>query len=717
MDKPREKVGSVSGRRSRLATPIEYLKGIGPRRAEVLAKDLNVVTFRDLLFLFPRRYIDRRKITPLRQVQTEGEYVQVRGRLLSLQEQRGRRRRWLTGLLEDPTGVLPLVWFQGHSQIRKMLEVGKEYLVFGRVSYYQRRPTIPHPEMTLITGPETIRDRRIVPIYPSSEKLRKMRLGPRQIHQAVLRVWEAVKDEIEENLPAYVRQSLRLVGRRQALHMIHQPQDLEDIKRARLRLKFEELFFFQWQLTATRLKRRQSRKGILFSGEKINRSGSFTRDFIKRHLPFQLTGAQRRVLREIWKDVSSGVWMNRLLQGDVGSGKTVVALIAMLAAIDNGHQAAMMAPTEILATQHFQTLSRMLFGLPIRIELLTGTTPARKKREIYEAIAAGHVHIVVGTHALIQEGIRFHRLGLAVIDEQHRFGVAQRARLWKQYTPRPHVLVMTATPIPRTLSMTLYGDLDVSIIDEMPPGRKPVRTHLIGEHHLNRLWEFIRRKVAEGRQAYVVYPIIEESEKLDYRNLLEGYEHIRQRFPAPTYEVGMLHGRMRPAEKDAVMERFARGEIHILVSTTVIEVGVDVPNATIMAIVNAERFGLSQLHQLRGRVGRGAEQSFCFLIKGPRVSAEARERLRALVDTNDGFKLAEVDLKLRGPGEITGTRQSGNVLFRIADPIEDVALMELARKTAEAIFTEDPRLTDPRHAMLVRYLEQERDNLGWAQVS
>jgi len=701
----------------RLSTPIEYLKGIGPRRAEVLAKDLNITTFRDLLLLFPRRYIDRRQITPLRQVQAEGEYVQVRGRLQSLQYQRGRQRSWLVGLLEDKTGTLPLVWFQGHAQIRKMLQVGQEYLAFGRVSYYRRRPTLPHPEMTLITGPETTEHLRIVPIYPSSEKLRKMRLGPRQLHQAVMRVWEQVRDEIDENLPDYVRRSLRLVGRREALRMIHQPATMEEIDIAKQRLKFEELFFFQWQLAATRTQRRQQREGIIFSKEKINAPGSFTHDFIKRHLPFELTGAQRRVLREIWQDLASGTWMNRLLQGDVGSGKTVVALITMLAAIDNGYQAVMMAPTEILATQHFQTLSRMLFGLPIRIELLTGATPARKKQELYRDIESGRIHIVVGTHALIQEGVRFQRLGLAVIDEQHRFGVAQRARLWQQYTPRPHVLVMTATPIPRTLSMTLYGDLDVSVIDEMPPGRKPIRTHVITERHLPQLWEFIRRKIAEGRQAYVVYPIIEESEKLDYRNLMEGYERIQSLFPEPDYRTAMLHGRMRPAEKDAVMERFARGEVHILVSTTVIEVGVDVPNATIMAVINAERFGLSQLHQLRGRVGRGDEQSYCFLVRGPKVSAEARTRLRALAETNDGFRLAEVDLKLRGPGEITGTRQSGNILFRIADPIEDVRLMELARQTAETILSEDPDLQHPRHQVLVRYLEQERANMGWAQVS
>ncbi len=706
----------MSDAKRRLATPIEYLKGVGPRRAEVLREALDIHTFRDLLYLFPYRYVDRRHITPVGRLPAEGEYVQVRGRLMRLDYVRGRQRPRLVGVLEDATGVMPLVWFQGLSQIRNMLEVGKEYLAFGRLSRYQRRLTIVHPEMTAV-GPDTLSALRMEPVYPSSERLRKMRIGPKQIHRWMEAVWRQVEDEIEENLPEYVQRKLRLVGRRAALRMIHWPESPEEVEKARQRLKFEELFFFQWNLLATKWKRRHERPGIRFHRERVSDPHSFTSDFVRRRLPFSLTEAQRRVMREIWSDLESGRWMNRLLQGDVGSGKTVVALITMLTAVDHGYQAVLMAPTEILATQHFQTLSRMLFGMPVEVALLTGSTPAARKQAIYRDIESGRVHIVVGTHALIEEKVRFRRLGVAVIDEQHRFGVAQRARLWKNYDPPPHVLVMTATPIPRTLSMTLYGDLDVSKIDELPPGRKPVKTYHVRERDEGRMWEFIRGKIAEGRQVYAVFPLIEESEKLDYRNLVEGFERIRQLFPPPRYEVGMLHGRMRPAEKEAVMERFARGEIHILVSTTVIEVGVDVPNATVMVVMNAERFGLSQLHQLRGRVGRGEAQSFCFLVTGPKLSAEARTRIQALVETNDGFRLAEVDLQLRGPGEIAGTRQSGNIQFRIADPIEDVQLMELARSTAEAILRDDPRLEKPDHHVLKKHLEEEKANLGWAVVS
>ena len=699
-----------------LKSDIKYVAGVGEARARLLDKELGIRTVGDLLDHFPFRYIDRTRIYRISEITDDAPtLVQLRARVTGTAYAGTGRKRRFTAFVQDATGQAELVWFQGIKWIEKRVEVGREYLVFGRPSFYRGQLSMAHPELETM---EQYLSRRaesgMQGIYPSTERISTM-FGTKGLYQIVCNAWTLVRGHIPDPLPEEMRTRYGLIARHDAYYNIHFPQSPELLRQAQYRLKFDELLGVQLNVQSRRTARLAKADGFRFT-----RVGDAFNTFYNEKLPFPLTGAQKRVIREIRQDTATGYQMNRLLQGDVGSGKTLVALMSMLLAVDNGFQACMMAPTEILARQHFATISRLLDGMPVRVAILTGASKARERREALEGIASGEVHILIGTHALIEERVRFANLGFVVIDEQHRFGVEQRARLWTKNEQPPHILVMTATPIPRTLAMTLYGDLDVSVIDELPPGRRPIKTYHYTDAARLKLFGFMRQQIAQGRQVYVVYPLIKESEAMDYKDLTDGYEAISRDFPLPDYVTAICHGRMKPADKEESMRQFKEGEAQILVATSVIEVGVDVPNATVMVIESAERFGLSQLHQLRGRVGRGAAQSYCILMSGEKLSRETRARLEAMCETNDGFRLAELDLKLRGAGDINGTLQSGMAFdLKIANPTADVQVLTLTREAAAAILAADPALAQPAHAGLreLRRRYSGREELDFSRIS
>ncbi|OOQ60680.1 ATP-dependent DNA helicase RecG [Mucilaginibacter pedocola] len=695
-------------------TPIEYLKGVGLARAEVLKKELQIFTFDDLLKHFPYKYIDRTRYYKIRDIQPDMPHVQVVARLLSKEIVGEKHTKRLVAKAKDDTGIIELVWFQGIKWVEKTLMPGKAYILFGKPGFFNGSPQMAHPEMDL-WGSANQQQRgalTLQPAYSSTKKLEQFTLDSKGLQKLIAGLLDQYAREIQENLPAYLLNRFKLIGRANAYRNIHFPNDAAQLNEATHRLKFEELFFLQLKLLKNKLSNNAKFKGNVFGTV-----GPYFNDFYHSKLPFPLTGAQKRVLKEIRTDTQRGVQMNRLLQGDVGSGKTVVALMSMLIAIDNGFQTCIMAPTEILANQHFQTISSLVGDGFVEIALLTGSVPAKKRRVIHEKLEDGSLKILVGTHALIEDKVQYQNLGLVVIDEQHRFGVEQRAKLWRKNVVPPHVLVMTATPIPRTLAMTLYGDLDVSVIDELPAGRKPIETLHYYENQRLRMFGFMKQEIAKGRQVYVVYPLINESEKLDLKNLMDGIEIMSREFPLPQFRISVVHGKMAAADKEFEMQRFIKGETQIMVATTVIEVGVNVPNASVMIIENAERFGLSQLHQLRGRVGRGAEQSYCILMTGPKLSNDGRIRINTMVKTNNGFEIAEIDMQLRGPGNIEGTQQSGVLDLKVANLATDQELLVLVRKCAEAILEKDPQLAHPENQLLNQNFQSKNEGLSWDKIS
>ncbi len=691
---------------------IKFLPGVGPHRAEILEKELGIRSFKDLLYHFPYKYVDRSRIYKIGEIDGSMPYIQLKGQILSFETFGEGRQRRLVAHFSDGTGVADLVWFQGIKFITGKYKCREEYIVFGKPSIFGGRVNIAHPDIESTEG-MTLSAMGLRPYYNTTERMKKMNISSGTIEKLVANIFTVIGDySEEETLSPGIISKHGLMPLMEALRNVHFPQNPEILRKAQYRLKFEELFYIQLNILRFSRERRNRFGGLVFSkvGEKFN-------TFYSEYLPFSLTGAQKRVVREMRRDMGSGRQMNRLLQGDVGSGKTLVALLAMLIALDNGYQACMMAPTEILASQHYETLCRFLHGMDVRVELLTGSVKGKKRDTILKDLMDGGVHILVGTHAVIEDTVTFASLGLVIIDEQHRFGVEQRARLWTKNKILPHVLVMTATPIPRTLAMTLYGDLDVSVIDELPPGRKPVTTVHRFDSMRASMYEFVRGQLRMGRQAYIVYPLIQESEKMDIKNLEDGYAMVCEVFPE--YRVSRVHGKMKPVEKDEEMRRFAGCETQIMVATTVIEVGVNVPNASVMVIENAERFGLSQLHQLRGRVGRGADQSYCILMTGYKLSEETRKRIQIMVDTNDGFEIAEADLKLRGPGDIEGTQQSGVAFdLKIANLARDGQLLQYVRDVAEKIIDDDPQANKPENAVVWRHLaEIRKKNFNWSAIS
>ncbi len=696
-----------------LSSPIEYLKGVGPLRADMLKKELNIYTFADLLEHYPHRHIDKTKVSRIKDINPQTEFIQVAGKLVYMEVIGERRGKRLVAQLQDDTGTLELAWFQGINWVQKSLVTGMQYLVFGRTGFFNGKPQIVHPEIETFVPAKADGKNFLEPVYPTTEKLKARALNGRQLGKLTYALFSQLKPEtLIENIPDDLLRRLQLMGRYEAYCNIHFPVSGEAYQQAVKRLKFEELFIAQVRLNLVRLQRHQVSKGVVF--EKV---GDYFNTFYAQYLPFELTGAQKRVIKEIRNDTARGHQMNRLLQGDVGSGKTMVALLSMLLAADNGFQSCMMAPTEILAQQHYTGLSELLKGMPVEIALLTGSTKAAQRKKILQGLLDDTIHFVVGTHAVIEDAVQFKNLGLVIVDEQHRFGVAQRARLWEKATVPPHVLVMTATPIPRTLAMTAYGDLDYSVMDELPPGRKPVTTVHRYETARANVMDFVRTEIAKGRQAYFIYPLIEESEKLSYEDLMQGYEQVKSFFPEPKYRISMVHGRQPADQKETNMQRFVTGDTHIMVSTTVIEVGVNVPNASVMVIESAEKFGLSQLHQLRGRVGRGTEKSFCILLTSVKVSKEAKERIKIMCATNDGFKIAEKDLEIRGPGDIEGTRQSGALNFKIASIVNDKELLEMAKRMAETVVEEDPELEMAKNLQLKVHLQSQSRKNGWGRIS
>ncbi len=670
-----------------LKTPIVYLKGVGPNRAASLQSELGISTYEDLLYLFPNRYIDKTQFYKIAELQRSGADVQLIGKIIHMKTVEQKKGKRLVATFSDDTGEMELVWFRGQKWIREQLKLNTPYVIFGRCNWFNGSFSMPHPEMELLTDYE--QGLRIVmqPIYPSTEKLGNKGITNRVISKLIQQLFLEIQGRFAESLSPQLLHELKLLPKNEALFNIHFPKNQELLAKAQFRLKFEELFYIQIQLISKKIQRKLKIKGYNF-----DKVGKLFNDFYANHLPFELTDAQKRVIKEIRADVGSNAQMNRLLQGDVGSGKTIVAVMIMLLAIDNGFQACLMAPTEILANQHYEGIHTLLEGSHVKCALLTGSVKKSKRKPIHEGLENGELHILIGTHALLEDKVLFHNLGLAIVDEQHRFGVAQRSKLWHKNEIPPHILVMTATPIPRTLAMSLYGDLDISVIDELPPGRKPVKTVHRYDNNRLKVFQFLREEIKKGRQVYVVYPLIQESEALDYKDLMDGYESIVRDFPLPDYQISIVHGQMKPADKAYEMDRFVKGETHIMVATTVIEVGVNVPNASVMIIESAERFGLSQLHQLRGRVGRGADQSFCILMTGHKLSSEAKTRLETMVRTNDGFEIAEVDLRLRGPGDLMGTQQSGVLNLRIADLVKDNDILKTARHYAFKILNEDPGL-------------------------
>lgn len=690
---------------------IKYLQGVGPQRAEMLSKELNIRSLYDLLYYFPYKYVDRSRLYYICEIDGNMPYIQLKGQILSLEEIGEGRQRRLVAHFSDGTGVIDLVWFQGIKFLKGKYKAHEEYVVFGKPTVFNGRVNVAHPDIDP-SQELTLSTMGLQPYYNTTERMKRSGLNSHAIEKLMRNAFDLIRNPFPETLSPNLVAEHHLMSIDEALHNIHFPQNPERLRKAQYRLKFEELFYVQLNILRYSKDRRRKFRGLVFE-----RVGEIFNTFYARNLPFQLTGAQKRVIKEIRKDMGSGRQMNRLLQGDVGSGKTLVALMSMLMALDNGYQACMMAPTEILAAQHYDTITRLLFGMNVRVELLMGSVKGKKREEILKGLLTGDIHILIGTHAILEDTVNFASLGMVVIDEQHRFGVAQRAKLWNKNVCPPHVLVMTATPIPRTLAMTLYGDLDVSVIDELPPGRKPIQTIHQFDNRRPSLYAGIRKQIAEGRQIYIVYPLIKESEKIDIKNLEEGYEHICAEFP--DCRVSKVHGKMKPAEKDAEMQRFVNGETQIMVATTVIEVGVNVPNASVMVIENAERFGLSQLHQLRGRVGRGADQSYCILVTGYKLAEDTRKRLEIMVQTCDGFEIAEADLKLRGPGDLEGTRQSGVAFdLKIADIARDGQLLQYVREVAARIVDEDPGGILPEHAVLWQQLQALRKtNVNWAAIS
>ena len=678
-----------------LHTDITYLKGVGPGRAQLLGRELGIATYQDLLYFFPNRYIDKSRFYTISELERSGADVQVIGKIIHLKTVEQKRGKRLVATFRDDTGEMELVWFRSQQWFRDRLKLGEPYVVFGRANWYNGQFSMAHPEMELLSRFEQQARIRMQPVYPSTEKLGQHGITNRLIVQWMAQLLKEVKDQISETLPTRLREELGLVGKQEALIQLHFPDSQHKLARAQARLKFEELFYIQLALLLKKQQRKRKIRGFAFE-----HVGDYFTSFYESHLPFELTEAQKRVVKEIRADLGSRAQMNRLLQGDVGSGKTIVAVLCMLLALDNGYQSCLVAPTEILAQQHYQAVKTLVQPLGIEVGLLTGSVREKERKPMLEALALGTMAMLIGTHAVLEQRVKFHNLGLAIIDEQHRFGVAQRARLWKKNESPPHILVMTATPIPRTLAMSLYGDLDVSVIDALPPGRKPVRTVHRTDADRLRVFAFLREEIALGRQVYVVYPLIQESEALDYKDLMDGFESISREFPQPAYQVSIVHGQMKPEDKEFEMQRFVKGQTQIMVATTVIEVGVDVPNASVMVIESAERFGLSQLHQLRGRVGRGAEQSYCILMSGQALSEDARTRLETMVRTGDGFEIAEVDLKLRGPGDLMGTQQSGLLSLRIADVVRDQDLLRTARHHAQQLLKADPELAAADHKIV-----------------
>lgn len=698
-----------------LEKPIEYLKGVGPLKGDLLKKELGIFKVEDLLSHYPFRYRDRTKIIPIKDIHDDSQYVQIKGKLVHFHELGNKFNKRLVAQLKDDTGRIELVWFRGVNWFAKSLVTGAEYIVYGKPSWFNGKLNIVHPDdMELLSQQSFEKVTGLQPVYPSTEKLKAKGLDSRGILKLMGTVMEELKEsDLPENLPAEIVRKYRFISKYEATVFIHQPSNDDEMEKATRRLKFEELFISQIRILQLKVGRREHTQGFIFTN--IN---NVFNEFYHHHLKFKLTNAQKKVLKEIRQDVLAGKQMNRLLQGDVGSGKTIVAVMTMMMAIDNGFQACLMAPTEILAQQHFRNINNLLETLPLKLEMLTSSVKRKLRKGILKELSEGTIHIAVGTHALIEEDVQFNNLGVVVIDEQHRFGVAQRAALWEKSGHPPHVLVMTATPIPRTLAMTIYGDLDVSVIDELPPGRKPIVTKHLFESKRLQMFGFLKEQIAKGRQVYIVYPLIEESEKLDLKNLMEGYESIVREFPLPNYRVSVLHGQMKAEDKETEMQRFVKGETHIMVSTTVIEVGVDVPNASVMVIENAERFGLSQMHQLRGRVGRGADQSYCILMSDFKQSQEAKTRLDTMVRTSDGFQIAEVDLHMRGPGDIEGTRQSGLMNFKVADIVRDSVMLKEARYAAQQLLDDDPLLEKPENYPLLRFLTGKKaEKKQWSRIS
>lgn len=679
----------------------------------MLKKELGIFTFGDLLNHFPIRHIDRTKVSSINEITPDTDFIQISGRLIHYEIIGERQAKRLVAQLKDKTGIIELAWFQGINWVQKSLHISSDYLVYGRTGFFNGKPQMVHPEMEVIAPANAEVKSHLEPVYPTTEKLKARGLNARQIAKLTEVLFSQIQpNDIEENLPDDILQKLKLINRYEAFYKVHFPSNLNQYNQAVHRLKFEELFIAQIRMNLIRLQRHKASKGVLF--EKV---GDYFNDFYNHHLPFTLTNAQKRVIKEIRIDTAKGHQMNRLLQGDVGSGKTIVALLSMLLAADNGYQSCIMAPTEILAQQHFNGLKGLLKELNLEIRLLTGSTKAKERREILKGLAEDSIHFIVGTHALIEDEVVFKNLGLAVVDEQHRFGVAQRAALWKKNVIPPHILVMTATPIPRTLAMTAYGDLDYSVMDELPPGRQPITTVHRYETARAKVMDFVREEITKGRQAYYIYPLIEESEKLSYEDLMQGYEQVKSFFPEPTYKISMVHGRMTAEQKDVNMQRFVSGDTNIMVATTVIEVGVNVPNASVMVIESAEKFGLSQLHQLRGRVGRGSEKSFCILLTSSKVSVDAKQRISVMCATNDGFVIAEKDLELRGPGDIEGTRQSGALNFKLASIVNDKQLLELAKIEAESLINDDINISMAKNFQLAKYLRSQKGKTGWSKIS
>ena len=695
-----------------LSTPIEYLKGIGPERSKLIKNVLGISTVEDFLYFFPLRYLDKSKVYRVADLKEENVEILLKGRIYDLKEiTYGRGQKRLSAKFRDETGALDLVWFQYSQWLKDQIPLNKELYIFGRVSLFGQQFSMAHPEIELEEKRE--KELRLRPIYPSSEKITKRGLNQKFFQGIQAHILGHVMGLVQENLPQSLIQSLKLMGRQEAFVNIHFPKDTSAFEQADRRLKFEEAFFFQLGYA---LKKQYNKTSVV--GNPFPLVGDFFNDFYQNRMPFELTNAQKRVLKEIRNDMRLPIQMNRLLQGDVGSGKTMVALLSMLIAIDNGFQSCMMAPTEILAQQHFNSLSEARFGTGVNIRLLTGSTKAAERKIIHSELENGTLHILVGTHAVLEDKVKFKNLGLAIIDEQHRFGVEQRAKLWMKNKIPPHILIMTATPIPRTLAMSFYSDLDVSVIDELPMGRKPIITAHRREKDRNSVFRFAKDEIDKGRQVYFVYPLIEESEALDYENLMGGFERVSEAFPYPDYAVTMLHGKMKPQEKDEAMQYFASGKANIMVATTVIEVGVNVPNASVMIIESAERFGLSQLHQLRGRVGRGAEQSYCILMTSDKMSSDSRTRIKTMCETNDGFKISEVDMKLRGPGDILGTQQSGVVDFKRLDLAQDGHIIKAAKDTVEALLHADPSLQMEQHQALKNYyIKQYKGKNKWGRIS
>ncbi|WP_455097222.1 ATP-dependent DNA helicase RecG [Prevotella jejuni] len=695
-----------------LSQDIMYLPGVGPHRKEILGKELGIHTYRDLLEYFPYKYVDRTKLYLISELSQDMPFVQIKGKILSYEEvEMGKRKKRIVAHVTDGHGVVDIVWFNGTKYIYQNYQINKEYIIFGKPNYFNGRFQFTHPDID-DAGQLQLNDMGLQPFYITTERMKKAGITSRAVERMTKMLISKLTEPLDETLPLFITSHLHLISRDAAMRKIHYPKSVDDTQRARVRLKFEELFYVQLNILRYASDHRRKYRGYIF-----NRIGAQFNWFYTHNLPFELTGAQKRVMHEIRADMASGRQMNRLLQGDVGSGKTLVALMSMLIAIDNGYQACMMAPTEILAEQHLQTIKEFLKGMNLRIELLTGIVKGKKRKEVLDGLLDGSINIIVGTHAIIEDKVQFHHLGMAVVDEQHRFGVEQRAKLWSKSENPPHVLVMTATPIPRTLAMTIYGDLDVSIIDELPPGRKPIQTIHKYDDQMASLYSGIRQQIQLGRQVYIVYPLIKESERMDLKNLEDGFEFMRNVFPE--FELSKIHGKMKDKEKEVEMQKFVSGQTQILVATTVIEVGVNVPNASVMVILDAQRFGLSQLHQLRGRVGRGADQSYCILVTNHKLTKETRKRIDIMCDTNDGFEIAEADLKLRGPGDLEGTQQSGIAFdLKIADIARDGQIVQMAREEAQKIIDDDPTCQKIEYNLLWERLKALRkSNINWAAIS